>query len=214
NRETVENIYLPEIEERLRQEDPSIDRFFWFDWRLRSSEDQVNAGLLDLNDYTTFWKPSMEIHVDQSPSAVLHRIKLQLSEDSERLLKGRVRILNYRKLSFCVWRPLKDVIEDFPLAVCDRTTVSNSELIASDHVRQAFVGESFYLRPNDTHKWFYLSKQQPDEALIMKMFDSQESAKAKFCPHASFRMPNGIQGTRPRRTIEAHVMVFNYQKAG
>ncbi|KAH6714582.1 hypothetical protein BKA61DRAFT_481503, partial [Leptodontidium sp. MPI-SDFR-AT-0119] len=58
-----------------------------------------------------------------------------------------------------VWRPLKDVIKDYLLAVYNGTTVSNSELIASDYVRQAFVRESFYLYPNKVHKWFYLNKQ-------------------------------------------------------
>ena len=31
---------------------------------------------------------------------------------------------------------------------------------------------------NPAHKWHYLSQQRPDEALIMKMFDSDPTVKA------------------------------------
>ena len=37
NREIVESRYLPTIEQLLRKEDPSIERVFFFDWRVSSS---------------------------------------------------------------------------------------------------------------------------------------------------------------------------------
>jgi len=86
------------MEKLLKEEDPSIHRAFFFDWRLRSSENVDPEDRLDLNDYTTFLKPAQEVHVDQSPLSALQRVQSQLSEDAEHLLKGRVRILTYGDL--------------------------------------------------------------------------------------------------------------------
>ncbi len=32
---------------------------------------------------------------------------------------------------------------------------------------------------SDKHQWYYLSRQRPDEVLIMKIFDSEEGVEAK-----------------------------------
>jgi len=203
DRALVEEQYLPQMEALLKSEDPSIYRVFFFDWRLRSSEDVGQVDQLDLNDYTTFLKPAQEVHVDQSPLSALQRVQSQLSDDAEQLLKGRVRILN-------LWRPLVHPVEDYPLAICNGATVCEEDLMASDHVRRHYTGETYYVRYKDVHEWFYVSEQQPDKVLILKMFDSKEDVKAKVCPHASFKLPNPKVGARPRQSIEVRALVFSH----
>ena len=78
-----------------------------------------------------------------------------------------------------LWRPLAEPIEDWPLAVCDGSTVDEADLTACDHVRKSFVGESSYMHYRPEHKWFYLSNHQPDEVLIVKIFDSEDDVRAK-----------------------------------
>jgi hypothetical protein len=48
-----------------------------------------------------------------------------------------------------------------------------------DHVRRRFKGSNLYANYDAGHKWYYLGEQRPEEALLIKMFDSDSSAKAK-----------------------------------
>ena len=70
------------------------------------------------------------------------------------------------------WRPLTQVVDDWPLVVCDASSVSQEDLVAVDHVRRKYIGDSYYLLYRPTHKWWYLSQQKRHEVLLMKMYDS------------------------------------------
>ena len=52
------------------------------------------------------------VHIDQTYDASVARVLRHLGEDAERLLKGRVRIIN-------VWRPIHHLAAHKPLAVSD-----------------------------------------------------------------------------------------------
>ncbi|CAD6453992.1 2fff91e4-6fe9-4a8e-a36c-e83118e1dc8e [Sclerotinia trifoliorum] len=101
NREKVEEVYVPEIEALLRQIDPSIDRVYFLDSRHRSSElaTETKEGRIDMNNLTSLLHPARAVHVDQSPAAVLHRVELQLPNEAEFLLRGRVRVIKCAKAS-------------------------------------------------------------------------------------------------------------------
>lgn len=57
-------------------------------------------------------------------------------------------------------------------AVYDSSSLALDDLIESDHIRKRFTGATLYAHCNSNQKWYYLSRQRPDEALIMKIFDS------------------------------------------
>ncbi|KAK1750425.1 Aspirochlorine biosynthesis protein N [Echria macrotheca] len=201
--DVVESQYFAEVEQLLRDTlDGGFDRIFFFDWRLRNSK-VAEPETLDMNDLTNWMLPACRVHVDQSPRAVVHRVQLQLQDEAPYLLQGRVRIIN-------CWRPIHNAVEDFPLAVCDSTSVPDPDLVECDHVRRRFKGATMYLYTNPEHKWYYLSQQRPDEALIMKMFDSDSTVKAKRCPHTAFQHPNRPPNCPPRTSIEVRALVFNY----
>jgi hypothetical protein len=61
--------------------------------------------------------PVHRVHIDQSYSAALSRVPHHLPEDAEKLLQGRVQIIN-------VWRPIKTVQRD-PLAVAEASSVND-----------------------------------------------------------------------------------------
>lgn len=78
-----------------------------------------------------------------------------------------------------VWRPIENVVEDYPLAFCDAASVPDGDLVECDHVRRRFKGANFYAYYNSAHKWYYLGEQHPDEVVLLKMFDSDEDVKAR-----------------------------------
>ena len=51
-------------------------------------------------------------------------------------------------------------------------SVSQKDLIAVDHVRRKYIGESYYLLYRPTHRWWYLSQQKRNEVILLKMYDS------------------------------------------
>jgi hypothetical protein len=84
-----------------------------------------------------------------------------------------------------VWRPLQHAVEDWPLAVCDGSTVDDNDLLETDIVRRDFrehVGANMFALHRERYRWYYLSRQQPDEVLIFKQFDTESGVKAR-CTH-------------------------------
>lgn len=81
------------------------------------------------------------------------------------------------------WKPLNPVIEDWPLAVCDASSVSPGDLVAVDHVRRRHIGESYYPIYRPTYRWWYLSQQKRSEIILMKMYDSSKpDGGSKYVP--------------------------------
>lgn len=64
-----------------------------------------------------------------------------------------------------------------------RSVDTNHDLIAADVVYPHYVGESFNVFHNGSHRWYYLSDQMPEEVLIFKSFDSLPGvAEGKWIP--------------------------------
>ncbi|KXJ88484.1 hypothetical protein Micbo1qcDRAFT_17472 [Microdochium bolleyi] len=203
NRGLVESVYFDEVRDILKTVDGGYDKIFIFDWRLRDAGRPRAGHEFDMNDLTTWLRPSPTAHIDQSDRAVLHRIMLHLPAEAPRLLQGRVRIVN-------VWRPLDHVIQDYPLAFCDPSSVPESDLVECDHVRRKFKGANLYAHHGEEHKWCYVGNHEPDEALLIKMFDSDSSVAARRLLHASFRHPSAAADCQPRKSIEVRALLFNY----
>jgi hypothetical protein len=125
-----------------------------------------------------------------------------LGEQADELLKGRVQIIN-------LWRPIRGPLRDAPLAVCDAQSVAPDDLVPSDLVYQDRVGETYAVRYNPDHRWFYVPEMQADEALLLKCFDSETDGRARFMPHTAFQDPTAPAGILPRESIELRTMVFH-----
>jgi hypothetical protein len=64
-------------------------------------------------------------------------------------------------------------VSDYPLGICDGKTVDEFDFYECDVIRVRFIGGTVYVAHNEGQKWYYLSNQDPDEVLLLKMFDSQ-----------------------------------------
>ncbi|KAA6413645.1 MAG: hypothetical protein FRX48_02006 [Lasallia pustulata] len=205
NTTSVESTYLPAVEKFLRAEVEGVDRVFFFDWRLRSASTPAVKSIVNLKDHSERLGPAMYVHVDQAPVAALNRVKTQLANEADYLLQGRVRILN-------IWRPLRHPVEDWPLAVCDGSTVDTTDLVETDTVRRDYVGSNMFVLHQERHKWYYLSKHNVDEVLVLKQFDSSPDVDARYCPHAAFKHRNVTAQTPARESVEVRALVFTYPR--
>ena len=67
----------------------------------------------------------------------------------------------------------------WPLAVCDGSTLAESDVIEAEHRRETFSETSLYCLPRKSHRWYFQSRHRPDEALLVKIYDSNTEVKAR-----------------------------------
>jgi hypothetical protein len=191
----IRGVVYPEAV-RLLQEVTGADRIHVFDHTLRrripGQEDRRSGQR----------QPVTRVHVDQTERSGPQRVRDLLPEEAERLLRGRVQIIN-------LWRPIRGPVLDAPLAVADARSVSPEDLVPSDLVYPDRAGELYYARYNPAHRWFFLPAMQPDEVLLLKCFDSATDGRARFVPHSAFIDPTAPADAPPRESIELRALVIH-----
>jgi len=203
----VRKLYYPAVEDFLKSQVDGVDKVYPFDWRVRDAKsppsEENETTVCDIADREMVLKPTTRAHIDQSPDTSVDILRSLLPNDAEFLLKGRVRLLN-------VWLPLYHEVNDWPLAVCDGSSISpEHDLVKVDFVQGSHKGANIYLLPRDKHKWYFIRNQQIDEAFVFKIFDTA-TVDAKCCPHGSFRQDVISPDTIPRKSLEVRTFVFTY----
>ena len=145
-------------------------------------------------------QPASRVHVDQTVSSGPQRVRDILGDQAEDLLERRAAIIN-------VWRPIAYPARDWPLAVGDASGTAAEDLIASDLIFPNRRGETYVVAYNPAQRWFYIPDLQPDEAILIKCWDSDPSV-ARFAPHTGFEDPSTPPGTPPRQSIEFRTIAF------
>jgi hypothetical protein len=83
------------------------------------------------------------------------------------------------------------------------------DLVPSDLVYRHRVGETYSVKHNPAHRWFYVPEMLPAEALLLKCFDSKTDGRARFSPHSAFIDPDAPKDARARESIELRTLVFH-----
>jgi hypothetical protein len=182
-------------------------------------------------------QPVQQLHVDQTAAAAIARVRRHLPAEADDLLQGRFAIIN-------VWRPIEYAASDFPLAVVDWQTTDEKDFVAvdllypkradagdddDDRGKEALPdpstqgsvdgyeprGEHFQVAPNEKHKFYYQKDMTPEEALLIKCYDSLGEGEpggrkglAVRTPHSAFHDPNSPEDAPPRQSIEVRCLVF------
>jgi hypothetical protein len=84
------------------------------------------------------------VHVDQSYAASLSRVSHHLPDEADKLLQGRVQIIN-------VWRPIKTVQRD-PLAIAEASSVDDKDLVVVELIYPNRRGETYGVTYNPGHR--------------------------------------------------------------
>lgn len=118
---------------------------------------------------------------DQSPYAAKKRAINAHGDDPSAIEGKRIRIIKSDLALSAIrasvanrhsaWRPITHPIENYPLALYNKSTVPPEKLLRVDHVRKYYVGESLYPLQSPEYRWHYLNRQTRDEVLLFKMFD-------------------------------------------
>ncbi|XP_006463573.1 hypothetical protein AGABI2DRAFT_120383 [Agaricus bisporus var. bisporus H97] len=148
-------------------------------------------------------QPVSLAHVDQTTAASITRVRRHIPEEADSLLKRRFQIIN-------LWRPIENPALDWPLALCDfRSVDMKSDLFPVTTIFPTHVGETMAVKHNPKHQWKYQRGMTPDEAVLIKCFDSiQDGSVAILTPHTGFQDPTTPLGTPLRESIELRALVF------
>jgi hypothetical protein len=192
----VRRVYYPEVQ-RVMAAATGASKVFIFDHTLRRRVRGV-----DDRAPGTPRQPATRVHVDHTEKSGPQRVRDFFGDEAEELLRGRIQVIN-------LWRPIRGPLRDAPLAVCDAGSVAAGDLVASDLVYRERVGETYGVTYNPAHRWFYVPEMQPDEALLLKCYDSATDGRARFAPHTAFDDPTAPADVLPRESIEIRTLVFH-----
>ncbi|RYP33746.1 hypothetical protein DL767_004613 [Monosporascus sp. MG133] len=194
NSDKVKAEYYPESAQLLKDV-TGASRVFVFDHRTRcgpSNWHSLGKGNTESRG------PLLRAHVDQSYDGAELVLRRWFPDEADELVKRRYQIIN-------VWRPIKTVFKD-PLAVADSTSIPDSDLVAAAIIYPGFRSETWTVRPNDAHRWYFKYKQRPDEVLLIKCFDSRETV-ARRALHSAFEDPDEVN-SEYRESIETRALLF------
>jgi hypothetical protein len=191
----VASAYYPDVERAVKAA-TGADRVVIFDHTVRrhipgSKDDRIGPR-----------QPVPRVHVDHTVRSGPQRVYDYVPGEAEELVRGRVQIIN-------LWRPIHGPVRDFPLAICDASTVRFDELVAADHIYRDRIGETYQVIYSPAHRWFYVPEMRTDEALLLKCFDSATDGTARFAPHTAFIDPTTPADAPPRQSIEVRTLVFH-----
>jgi hypothetical protein len=192
----LRRVYYPETERAIAAA-TGASRVFVFDHTVRRRIYGANDRVVGLPR-----QPVPRVHVDQTEKSGPQRVRDLMGDEAEALLRGRVQVVN-------LWRPIRGPLRDAPLAMADARTVAPEDLVGSSLIYADRVGETYAVKFNPAQQWFFVPDMQPDEALLLKCYDSATDGRARFAPHTAFEDPTPKAYVPPRESIEMRALVFS-----
>ena len=147
--------------------------------------------------------PAKIVHNDFIPDSAVQRVRdLLPADEAEARLKKRYGSIN-------VWRPIKGPVETAPLVICGYADMTDNDLIISErHYPDGRVGRIYHIAYSPTQRWTYFPHMMPDEAVLLKCYDSLTDGTARWTAHGSFQPPNKPANAAPRESVELRTMIF------
>ncbi len=192
----VRAVYYPEVEAAVRRA-TGADRVIAFDHNVRSRpRAQGGEGRVK--------EPVKRVHNDFTANSGPVRAAAELAAagiDPAVLDGQRFALVN-------LWRPIRAAVEESPLAFCDARSLAPEDFVTADLVYPDRVGEIYQFRHRPEHRWYYFPRLAPDEALLIKCYDSATEGPARFTAHSAFDDPTSPVDARPRESIEVRTLVL------
>ena len=225
---------------RIVQEATGATHVFAFDHNIRSaagkqSKRRITGGQqvqgpahLVHGDYTLTSGPQRLRDLANPPSA--NDTLRSVLDDGQSLLEpkmveqaldggGRFALIN-------VWRSIAaEPVVLHPLALCDAQSVHPEDLVVFEIHYQDRVGENYFSKHSPRHRWYYYPEMTPDEALLIKQWDSagslarsqgaradasDDQAPCTFSFHSAFEDPSTPADAPERWSIEVRCVVLYF----
>ncbi|KAH7400429.1 methyltransferase [Cadophora sp. MPI-SDFR-AT-0126] len=162
NSEMIKNVFLKEVSTMLQSvlEATTVQALEYI-IRKRHCTFPISTG-----QTYHYNQPTSVAHIDSTPSCTTATVKNRNGENASEFLQQRYQCVN-------IWKPLKGPLRDWPLGLCDPTTVeADSDLRAADIVYSEYVVENYQVHFTPEQKWYYLDNQLPSEVIVFRQSDS------------------------------------------
>jgi hypothetical protein len=189
----IKRVYYPEMVELIKAES-GAKRVVVFDHTLRTADDE-------LRESKQIREVVRRVHNDYTEWSAPQRVRDILPDEAEDLLKRRFAIIQ-------AWRPIRYPVETYPLAMADAKTLSPDDMIVSERRAAGRIGQTYAIKYNPNHKWFWFPRMRREEAYVFKVFDSLKDGRARWTAHTAFDDPTTPPHARPRESIEIRTMAF------
>ncbi|KAF4453901.1 hypothetical protein F53441_3426 [Fusarium austroafricanum] len=171
NEQLIEQVYVSELERYFTKKlGAKKIRPLDFQLRLRGREFPHFQGKPSARP-----QPSLMTHVDVTPEATKSIIRELYEGVAEQICESRYQIIT-------VWRPLRVPVRDWPLALCDTSTVDPGDMVENDVIYPNYVAENLMIHYNEGQKWYWLPDQAEDEVLVFKAVDSDTNKNNLMFP--------------------------------
>ncbi|KAJ8133390.1 hypothetical protein O1611_g238 [Lasiodiplodia mahajangana] len=148
-----------------------------------------------------YFQAATSAHIDHTKGNAFWRFK-------EAMQMFRPNGVEYsRWFAVTLWRPISHSVVDWPLAVCDFTTIEEGDIHSVDTVLPHRVNEIYHLQHNTGQRWYYMSNQKPDEAILMKILDTDENS-AQYSAHAAFKSRDEVDEGLLRHSADVRAFVL------
>ena len=194
NSESVKDGYYSEVEQLVKEQTGASDVFVF--------DHTVRRGLVDSNR-----RPAYHIHNDYTFETGQIRPLSVLGEDILKRFAGK------RMIQINVWRSISGVVERDPLALMDAKTLEKKDLVRTEikfkdmKTGEKHDGEIFALKKTENQRWYYFSKINSKEAILIKGFDS-DCSHSCFAMHTAFALSEQSDESKPRESIETRTYAF------
>ncbi|HEY7246601.1 MAG TPA: CmcJ/NvfI family oxidoreductase [Xanthobacteraceae bacterium] len=189
----IRRIYYPEMEALVKAES-GASRVVVFDHTLRTADDE-------LREAQKIREVVRRVHNDYTEWSAPQRVRDLLPQEADELLRRRFAIVQ-------VWRPIRHPVETFPLAICDARTLADDDLIVSERRYPNRVGQTYAIKYNPAHRWYWFPRMRREEALVFKVYDSLRDGRARWTAHTAFEDSTSPRNARPRESIEIRTLAF------
>jgi len=189
----IRRIYYPEMVALVKAES-GAQRVVVFDHTLRTADDA-------LREAKKIREVVRRVHNDYTEWSAPQRLRDILPDEAAHLLKRRFAIVQ-------VWRPIRHPVESFPLAMADARTLSPDDMVVSERRAPGRIGQTYAIKFNPAHKWYWFPRMRREEAYVFKVFDSEKDGRARWTAHTAFEDPTSPANARPRESIEIRTMAF------
>ncbi|KAI1194880.1 hypothetical protein F5X97DRAFT_309774, partial [Nemania serpens] len=195
--DSVKNRYYTEIRQHILGTFSNTTEVIVLNHLKRKRDKQFRQIATTEPDYPN---PIVFAHADFSPGHAEQIVKRLLETKDREHLRG----LSFDFVN--VWRVTKEPSRDWPLAVCDYSTISADDVEFTDIIHRDHVGENLRLYSNSHHKWYFLDHQQVSEVLVFRNIHA-EGLEVPFAPHVAFEHPDSSPD-QYRESVEIRTVRF------
>ena len=187
-------VYDPEVQALIKKHTGATDVHV-FDHTIRVSDEEVQKAVNA--------RPTVKsVHNDYTESSAPRRLREIVGDaEAERRMRKRWAIVQ-------VWRPIRGPVLIDPLGICDGRSIPQQGFIRVERRYKYRTGEVYHIAHHPTHEWYYFPRMTRDEALVFKVFDSDERKPSRFTAHSAFDDPETPPDAPPRESIETRTFAF------